>query len=73
MALGRYKIDHFFIPTERVIDTIIVRFDEYKLFVLLHCGPESGINYSKQGSNCQVLIYPTKVNFGYENPYIFSQ
>ena len=79
MPLGRgrsttlsFKIDSFFNHVEKVINTIYVGLEEYKLFVFIHYGRKIGINCYKQGSICQILINPTKEIFGYENPYFSS-
>ena len=62
-----------FNDTEIDIDTIIVKLDDFKLFVYIHYGRKIGRNCSKVGSNYQILINPSKKNFRYENPYIFIQ
>ena len=71
-ATLRYKIDYYFNPTEKVICTVTVEHCKYKLYVYIHYGRSIGINFSKLGSNYQIVTNPAKVIFGYENPYIFS-
>ena len=68
------RIEHFlnFNPTEKVIDIIMVELDKIKLFLCINYGRKIGINYSRIGSNSQILINPTNVIFEYGNPYIFS-
>ena len=59
--MDRYKssqsaYNFLFNPTEKVIDTIIVELDESKYLFYIHYGQKFGINCSKLGSNCQILI-----------------
>ena len=65
------KLNFFFDPTEKVVDTIIVVLDEIKISVYIHYGRKIGTNRSKLGSNGEILINPEKVIFGYGNPYTF--
>ena len=59
--------------TVTVIDIIIVELEVSKLCIYIHYERNIGKNFSKLGWNCKILIDPTKVIFGYENPYIFFQ
>ena len=46
--------------------------DMIKIFVHMHYGQKIGKNYSRLGSNCQLLKFPEKENFQCGNTYIFS-
>ena len=42
------------------------------LDVLIHNDRKIGTNWSKLGSNCQIMIDPAKMIFRYGSPYIFA-
>ena len=59
----------FFNPTEKVIEAIIVEFNEFKIIVDIYYGQKIGTNCSEGGSNGQILINHAKLIFGHGNPY----
>ena len=66
------KLD-FFKPTYKVNETIIVELDGLKLFIHQQDGRKNSKNFSKLGSDGQLVINPGKGIFGKGNPYIFFQ
>ena len=53
---GNLKYNFFYNPTEKVIEIIIVEFDELILLVTIQYGRKIGMNYSELGSKCQIYI-----------------
>ena len=54
------------------MNAIIVELDEFKICEYIHYGRKIVRNCSKLGLNYQILTNSSKVIFGYENTYIFS-